>query len=782
MDENSNLVDERFAAELKRSVEEYYARILQTPSLKASCLNLDMLHLPSSQTNIAITLREMWRTECSPFHRFSFAKHALELCAQIECFADVGDLLEAWLHACVEVGAYDDCIRFADVCLGSKGNIEASSEDKLSILMSRAKSLRNIGRFEDAKQCYRDFLNLAEDVGDPVRISLGLILIGKLYGNYLGQRSLFCSFIEEAQYRLERDFVKDFTWPEVEQVKSIRSLAICYDALGQAYRPDEWSDDDQYLKEQVKVEEYFVTAIELNEQIGRWNGVSRSKCHLNYFKFFQPSSVYNEMYLKSFWEGVNILLTAAPDPKGLGIRSIQYARMLWKIGRTKEAREYLKVGRNLADQYSDYKTLARAAIIESEFIGISDPEGAIRALKEGRDIARRYKLHLQEGEINRRLAEICGVHSICDVEVHLPELFNRNREIYVRLINEVKGTLAQIDSNSKAGTEFHRLSLERKQEFRSRLLLDFDHTVNQLDLNVKALTTALQLNERQRQELVVYDVVHSVARLLLHEYKAIILEDKAFTPLRGIASTLENLAHQVKNKEQSVLQPSSAEKSCVNEDVNSVAHSLYETAQLARKLSKELEELKDTLTRRLRRPKHLEDIVSLNEACKIAIRELVERNSNLKDKVILTAFCDIRFPFNNDILVTTIHNLIRNAIEGSGKSEPLQDTITIVIGSELISDELADSSSKTGYLVVLREVENHSKARGIAIEIQKGLDQKSSSKESGTGVGIDLVRLVFQELMKAHTSVFLEECRVGIKICLKDSLKRIEIVTEERDA
>jgi tetratricopeptide (TPR) repeat protein len=468
---------------LERAVEAYSARLYQDAGAKDGALKLGPLEQlsPLETSNL---LRQTARRERDLFGQFSFAKHALELCVRKNIMSDFADLLTPWLRACVEIGAFRECIRYANAVINSDiWSAAALSRLRLPILFCVAKSYRNIGRYEEAKHYYRRVIEMAEVLGETVEISIGLLLMGKLYGNYLGQRSLFSCFIEEAKRRLENELRHDRV-TEVDRIRIRRCIAICHDALGQAYRDD--SDSDS------RVRNHFIKAINLNRDIQRRNGVSRALCHLNQVGFAKSSTPEEKLkHLQGFKEGIDLLLLTPQDEKGLGVRFIQYSKMLAEVGRTEQAWEYHAYGKLFVEKYSEYKMQAHASIVEYGLYKNSDMERAINALKQGRDVARQYNLIIQELEINRLLAEI-PAHLVTGTMTELPELLESNRQNLGTLIAKVKESFSQLNSADDLQPEFKHLSEEAKKGIPEKLLLDYDHTVKQLDRNMQVLIALLK--------------------------------------------------------------------------------------------------------------------------------------------------------------------------------------------------------------------------------------------------------------------------------------------------
>jgi signal transduction histidine kinase len=748
---------------LESLVSAYKSRLYDDPEAKHDSLDLADLSakIDGSDSELLEALTLLWDRERTILGKFAVAKHGLELCCGAH-FSRGADLIPQWLFACVEAGAYEDCIRFSDGCLESNVIGEDSIDDRFSVLRSRAKSLRNLGRLQDAQNCYREILSLAHEVRDNSVISVGLLLIGKLYGNYWGQLTLFSSFVEEAKARLEEELDAASLLPDqTAQVK--RRLAICHDALGQAYRDSE----------PAKVEKHFLEAVRLNQELGRSSGVSRSLCHLNYLKFKHSAPEEQTTYLQGFNDGIKMLLGENADERGLGIRYTQYASMLLKTGAPQLAERYLKSGKYYAQRYSEYKTLTRAALVEASLFRTSQPERAILALEEGLSIARKFGLQIQESEINLQLAELAN----CEVptrlgasEIQVTELLKRNREIYVGLINEAKGSLTKLNSANELPWEFALLSSPTRTTFRERLLLDFDRAVNQLDLNLEALVTTLSLNERKRRELVVLEVVNSVARLLLHEYKTVILANKALTPIQQIAAELNRLAQEVDNIKV-IAEPSQA-----NEKLEEMRTSLKKRAERLKSLGGELGRMKILLTERLRRPQHLEDRISLQNVISKAILELQQQNPATKTLITFNHPCDIRLFFSQDLMITVIQNLIRNAIEALGDEVGPENKIVVSLGWDSDGDSKYGNPSVAANLSIVTLLRPDQSSSAIAKAIQVGLESSASSKAFGSGVGMDITKLIFRDLMGAVIHVLEGDHNAGIRIVFKTDPMNAELV------
>ncbi len=468
---------------LESSITTYHHRLLETPDAKDDEIEINIKSFHSIETALE-HLREFSATARDPFALFAVAKHGLHLSNISNTQAKIKELLPNWLRACVIVGAYPDCIHFTNQCLASDawGELKKTREG-LALLTHRAKSLRNLGSFADALSCYRDAIDLAIKSGYQSDASIFLLLVGKLCGSYLGQRSLFSSLVEEAKSRLENE-LNSFSGPNNERIRLIHYIAICLDALGQAY-----SENDP-----VRAEQHYKEAFRLNWKIRRMNGMSRVRCHYNYLKFEKAKGNDRLQYVNGFNKGLKLLLNSSIDERGLGVRYVQYATMLNQINNNAEARRYLDRGKAIAKKYSDFKTLVRASVASADVLG-SDRDLVTISLQEGQTIAKEYRLLLYEGELNRRIALLSDTRNS---EINQVKLFERNREIFSHLVKEIEASLSRLNSKRNPEIEFTLLSDDTKQAFRDKLLLDYEHIVKQLDLNLRDLTAALSLNEGRR--------------------------------------------------------------------------------------------------------------------------------------------------------------------------------------------------------------------------------------------------------------------------------------------
>lgn len=747
--------------DIEKLVKSYYSRLLSCYEDKSNTIEIES-EIIESYTNaeiISIFEKLTFKAE-DPFELFAVAKYALSYCTKKDCIFENKSFLPKWLESCTNVGSYEDCIHFTTTIFASKEwKIMKDTREGILINLRRAKALRNIGKFQEAFEYYREAIKIAEKTSDTLYINIGLLLIGKLYGNYLGQRSIFSSFVEEAKTGLEREY-NNCKKDNLENKKFTKYIAICYDALGQAYD----------LADSIKAEDHFKIAIEWHSEIKSDNGVTRAKCHLNRLKFqFADSVKEQKFFLSEFEKALESLTYDSMEERGLGIRWIQYALLLNQVNKREDAIIYFEEGKKIAVKYSDYKTMAWSSIVESELYKDENFERSINTLISSRDLAKQYNLLLRESEINLKIAELSLYKNYKNI--NLTELFERNREIYRSFIHEVKQSWEWLDSQENLKPEFNLFSLKTKNDFRYRLLLDFHHTVDQLDSNIQALTKVLRAKERHQQELLILGVVNSVARELLHEVKVVIPDNSTISPFVEVHSDL--------NKAISFLQQgehSSDQISFDKHQLNKVVSLLEDQSVRINAFGEKMASLKHLLSDRLKRPRHFEEIVSFNKVCRRAVEEL--DNSNIFDgnPPKFEFECDIEVKSDEEMMVTVVQGLIRNAYEAFHYLPISTGSVLIQLYSESTGNPEYGNPSRAAIFAVVNQVTKQYDAIKMRRDLERGLKGNYTNKPHSTGIGLEVANTVFIDLMKANICLVYKPLKSGLKVIFPTGTGRAKII------
>jgi tetratricopeptide (TPR) repeat protein len=731
---------------IETSINNFFEKIRKSKII--SDLSIEPLPLEQFTTNtLSILIKRTLQSE-SLYENYSIAQHVFEFNKNNFDISELVIYFPIYLRSMVEVGAYKDCLIFTNSILKSSLWKDIKNKNNgIEILRYRAKAFRNLGKFSNAEKTYRYALKLSEKLDNPIQVATTLILIGKLYGNYLGQQSLFVAFIEEAKSILEL-FLKEKFNNKSDHFLCMRQLAICYDSIGQAYR---------FIEPKVAIRN-FNYAIHLNRKNGNIVGLSRNLCHLNYFLFFKnkgKGNPYKIKFLNRFQDGLIMVINNAKEKRGLGIRYIQYAEMLSGIGSEIKAKECFSEGKRIAASFSDFKTLTRASIVGAELFFIHDRLNSIKYLEDGQKLAKKYKLLLQESQINRKLAELFDSGYQSKKEPH--QLFDRNRAIFLNLIKEVKANLGFISQQKGLKSESEIILINTQKNVREKLLLDYENIVNQLVLNITASSSALKINERRRQELLVLDICNSISRELLHELKLSIPTDQKISPLKLISENLRKEIIRLKSINNSILDHQS-----VVAHIDDIYLNIDELATRIESISDEMQKLKLLLTNRLKRPRKLSDTVSLAWACKKAVNELSQQIIYLEEIINFEFICDIELTCDKELIVTVIQNLIRNAVQNSNNL--LKQKIILSIKSLNIGDLTTCNPSKSAIFSIMQKAESKKQAIIELNNLSKFFKEHVLNKQYSSGVGLDLAQTVFSDLLRADIRPSRQNDFIGLEI------------------
>jgi tetratricopeptide (TPR) repeat protein len=699
-------------------------------------------------------LRERTVHATSHFEVASAGKEAAEaLFSRPVPSTSLSDLVPRWLGAMVYTGKYRDCINASDVFARQRSAQRTPAY--ADILLMRAKAFRNLGEHETAIETYRRSLTWAVKRRDEVAIGRCLMAIGKIYGNYLGQRGLASLLVEEALARFERELRRSRHAARRRILE--RYVGICYDAIGQAFRE---TDRRRAL-------ELFARAESYHRRANNRNGLCRVGCHIARVEYSDASPPMRERAIRHFREQLRTLMNDANEERGLGVRLVQYANMLHGVGRSKEARQCCEFGQRIAQRYGDFKTEALASIAYAELVRVEDRAESLRSLDHGRRIASERRLLVQELDANRRLAALYIDTSPGAIGPSGPiELLERNRQLLVNLVGVVHATLTQITTSGEQAIEFSVLSPSRRQLSRERFVVDFDQAVGAFMANAVTTSETLGMLEQRRQGLLVLTVLNSGARELVHELKHAV--PYSGSPFGTVLEELEDVKRRLE-------EAAGLERASLEEVAQAVSRSIGTLVAVG----SQMERLKAMLQRGLQRPRHLTEMVSLKAVCESVCRDLESAISTKGPRLSFKASCDVVLTSSADLIATVVKTLIRNAIEAWEADKTLYDQIDIAIDGVQIGDASVGNPAREPVLSILVPTASPHTARVIYDSIDTGLKGFESTKPFGSGVGLELASRVFEDLMRARLCPVIRGTTVGIEVGFREPVRPLPSADSE---
>jgi tetratricopeptide (TPR) repeat protein len=667
--------------------------------------------------------------------------------------------LESAAKICLHVGAFQEVLVIKTAMSDPLAKAQLPPEHQISLALSAAKAHRNLGSFGDSLTLYREAMVIAEEYGRELDRSLTLLLIGKLYGNYRGQRSLFSSFVEESRLRFRSLMDQEIHASDSERL--LKYSAICEDALGQAYR---FSDAD-------RAADHFREAIRINERLGRGSGLIRSRCHLSFFLFQRATTKDHQAALCDDFElALRRLQSESWEERGLGIRWLQFAEMLYSLGRTLEAKEALQLSQSIALKYSDHRSLVRAAALEARMVS-ADLEASIELTERALVIAKKYNLVLHECELNSLLVELLARNG--HGSERAPDLLERNKLILSALLSEVKDTLRIITLDTHPYPEFRGLSESTNKGFRERLVLDYENVVKKLGSSVDVLAAALRSVEARKQELLVLGVVNSMARELLHDLKLSLPDEVVDDPLKELASGIAAVAGRFTAH---ICQPSRLDSVILDREVRS----LDDYAGQIEDLGLSMVHLKALLAAKLRRPRSLNAWVSLKLACEQAICDAMLISKAPVGRIQPLFEIDVQVLSDFVLMTNVIQQLLSNALQAAHLMGSVQGLVRISLKARAVGDATVGNRAKSGVLRVSTDFHSVLVAAAAQANIEMALKNIASDQPVfgyGSGFGLDFASTVFEGLMGASIRPFRDTSTAGLEVEFSPSNGKAQLVT-----
>ncbi len=685
-----------------------------------------------------------------PFEDYAIVRCALELLKRIQNDS-TRYIPPLWIRICVKIGAFQDAIQIADSCIGILEN-SRNQGDLLEALRCKAKAERNLGNFVGAEHTYRRSVRIASLIQNAVDLSIGLLLIGKLNGNYRGQHSLFAAFVQEACSRLQVECRKV---TGKDRARIIYYLSVCYDSLGQAFRTNN----------PARASREFSHAIRLSTLLDNKVVGLRSRCHLIREKFLAATNASSRIrFLHQFEYEIKNMQSLPDEEPGLAVRWLQYATMLHQVGIPERAREYIIEAQHLAQRYNAYKIYARAALAEYDLFASQDFNGAISSLVKARNVAVRHCLALQEIEINLRLANLRKTVPLdCP---HPLELMERNRQLDTELIEYARQGLTNIEKPGDDHPEFGLLSPKTRDLFRENLLIDYQQAVTRFSENLEGMKSLLLKTERRRQEAVALGISNSLARALLHQVKLNLDEKTGRSPVFNTASDLR--------KTVELLARSNIDGNIT--DINRISDRLLEYAHRLEYFDDKLSGLKELLIGRLRRIRSLDERVSVRLAAITAINELKTHRAELTFLETVNCKSDIEVMFERELMTTVIGTLLDNAIQAYDRHNLNHARIELRLFARV--HEKPDVGLRIASPVMQIVTSNLTAVQSddVYYEIAAGLKGEAVSSPSSTGFGLELADTVFVQLMAGTLAPFKLETEAGLEVVFNTNDRRAKIV------
>ncbi len=746
---------------LRSCVLEYRDSCRKDFEKKNSEPSLGMILEAADPNELAEAASIIIRQGVDAIEDFASGKVAFSILSKLNRLKDVPNEYARLGRLFAETGAPNDALAVHRLAYEDKLlKQHISPKDLISIKLSAAKAYRNLGRFAECFATYRDAMAAASELGDESMRCLIFLLIGKLYGSYCGQRSLFCSFVEEARLRLSDLASRSSTHPHHVQ----RYAAICEDALGQAYR---------HMDPQ-RARQHFAEAIRLNHNCGYRSGLIRARCHLAQLSFGAATTPREAQdSLTDFELALRELQELSSDERGLGIRWLQFSEMLHSVGRQKEASEALELSKQIARLYSDHRTLVRATVVEAARMGDS-LEQAESMISSALSIAKQFNLNLHERELNRTLA---------DVHIRLggsPDrvagLLERNNDIIAELLGEVGTTLTALSATDVVIPEFIDLSTATRNDFRARVLLDYDNAVKELSQSVASLIAAVKAVEARRQELLILGVVNSMSRVILHDLKVTLPDDESLNPFHHLSSQIRVAGIRLR---AAIDEHEPIDRTLVHRE----SANLEDFAVQVEDLGASLNQLKSLLAAKIKRPWSLNSWVHLGSAANSAIADARLLLPDCATVVHCRQEIEVEVLSDDGLMRNVIQQLISNGLQALRKLSPppgglasSQTLLEIRIGSRRVYDSAVGISAEAPTLQVVCQFFSESEAFLAHSQIAASLRGEKLYSTTNSGFGLELTQTVFEGFMDAKVTAFLSGDWAGVTVEFSSSNGKARIM------
>jgi tetratricopeptide (TPR) repeat protein len=641
------------------------------------------------------------------------------------------------------IGEYEETVATADTWLLSSGNptSRASAAQRNRVLIWRAKAFRNLGRYDDALSSYREALSVCERPSLGLEKAFTLLMIGKMYGNYLNLGSTFSLFITRALQLLRLVRLSE---PH-EREDRARYVAICEDSLGQL---DARSDGT--WQEGIAA---FARARSRNEKIGNTTGISRNLCHIAMARSRFDPNTSPETALALFKKAIALLPHGGAENRALGHRKIQIGALLERAGRREEARSQMEEGLAISQLHRDHRSFVRGCIALGRLhLASGERTSALQRFLEAKDVAARVRLEQYELDVNRALAQIVGT-GLNDSGDNAVLYLRRNKEIlesFQGVLLENVQLLRAARSKEAAGAvvpEFRMLTHRQQVGIYDALIRDYSRIATQLNGNFVATLDALT----RAGDIALVELATALTRVVSHELKPVL-------PRYGGKDTWARL--------QQSLQRCAA---LADDDMPTAAA-----------MKPHFERLRSDIDILYRHLAHIQDLQiamqrsrssvahSLLESTKLAITRIEQLNLAPSSSITFDASCDVILPCERDWIVSTVYNLLRNAIENSAMSANC--AIEIAIREEAAGDITVGNDAT----VIVLDVSNEGRPRGAERVLAAQKNPGTFEREGGTGLGLFLANIIFCRICQATADAYDRAGRTHVTYKFKPDGVRVK--------
>jgi tetratricopeptide (TPR) repeat protein/signal transduction histidine kinase len=635
------------------------------------------------------------------------------------------------ISACSHIGEYEEVITLSAEWQSLNAQItdreEAGQYCKVLGLVSKAH--RNLGQFEEALRCYREILKICDRWDLSLEKAFHMLMIGKMYGNYAGQISLFKFFTERAMSYLESSRFNT----KKDNSKALKYTAIAYDTLGQIHRRMKSSVD--------VVVGWHKRARELHQSLGNKNGMSRAICHECMARFYlerQPS--YDEI-ITLFKQGLDLVARDREHERGFGVRSLQFAELLvWK-GNIGDAKQRIHKAKEISRRFRDYKTYVHACLLEAKIEKSNDLEKSYQLLLECQSISKKYSMLTSELETNQMMLE----HSARPVaSEHSSQVLSRTRDIIQALAVRASSVYNALQSGQFCAAdataiypEFENLDFQQQTTVMSGVIHDFQWLAEQANGHFHSLALTLERASKRMLDEAGMSLGSELAKIILHDVAHILPAPSGLNHWREVLSSIEASAATIRNN--------------VISDEHIALHAeqiLQDVANLSG-LSVRFAEIRQRIFSDLAAEKWSVRTVSFRAATKRALDGLIAEGVLSSKDIFLDLQIDITVNFSPVWIERVLENLLRNAMQHALQTKT-KEKVCLSITKIYVGD------MSVGNAAVMLElcIANLSR-KGEEKTLQRALETPGwTSRPDGRGLGVTLANIIFRTALKAETVAF----------------------------